>query len=218
MTDLARPRLSEARQRRLVRAMELVLVGLLFVGIERGSTGIIVNTGVALLVARLPSVLKRDYGITLGPALTLWLTAAAFLHAVGVVGIPGIGWSFYANVWWWDHMTHVLSASVVAAAGYATVRAFDLHSEAVSIPPRFVAVVILVFVLAFGVAWELLEFAIGIVADLLGTEGVLTQYGVEDTLLDLTFDLIGGVIVAAWGGIYLTDLAGTLGERLTSGS
>ncbi len=212
MADL---RLSAAGQRRLVRAMEFALVGLLFVGIERGSVGVIVNTGVALLVARLPSVLERDYGITLGPGLALWLTAAAFLHAVGVVGVPGAGWTFYRQVWWWDHVTHSLSASVVAAAGYATVLAFDRHAQAVSIPPRFMSVVILVFVLAFGVAWELLEFAIGVVANLLGTRGILVQYGIEDTLLDLTFNLIGGIIVAIWGSIYLTDLSTLIGERLT---
>lgn len=208
--------LGERKQRQLARAMELSLIGLLGVGVYRGSVGIIVNTGVALLVTQLPPLLERDYNLTMSPLLTLWLTAAAFLHALGVVGIPGTGLSFYTTLGWWDHLTHSLSASVVAATGYATVRAFDLHSDHVHIPPRFVTLIILIFVLAFGVLWELLEFAIGIAAEALGTSGVLTQYGIDDTLLDLTFNSIGGLLVALWGGIYLSDFVTSLRERLDS--
>jgi uncharacterized membrane protein YjdF len=194
--------------------MELILVGLLFIGIERGSTGIIVNTGVSLAVVQLPAILERDYDIPMDPRLTLWVTLAAFLHAVGVVGIPGSGLSFYTTIGWWDHLTHSLSASVVAAAGYATVRALDIHLEAVHISPKVVSVVLLICVLAFGVLWELLEFAIGVAADEFGTGTILTQYGIEDTLKDLTFNTFGGIIVALWGGVYLTDLADTISERL----
>lgn len=204
----------ERRQRQITRGMELLLVGLLFIGIERGSTGIIVNTGVSLAVVQLPAILKRDYDVAMQPQLALWITAAAFLHAVGVVGIPGTGLSFYTTIGWWDHLTHSLSASVVAAAGYATVRAVDIHSDDVSIPSSFVGVVLLIFVLAFGVLWELLEFGIAVAADEIGTATVLTQYGIEDTLKDVTFNLIGGVIVAVWGGVYLSDLSAEISKRL----
>lgn len=193
--------------------MELMLVGLLFVGIDRGSTGIIVNTAASLFVVQLPAILERDFDLAMDPQLVLWITAAGFLHAVGIVGVPGVTRSLYTNLWWWDHLTHSLSASVVAAAGYATVRAVDLHSEAVEIPGRYVGVILLIFVLAFGVLWELLEFAIGVTADLAGTKGILTQYGTEDTLKDFTFNSIGAVVVAVWGGVYLSDLSAEISER-----
>mgnify|MGYP000232194243 FL=1 len=69
--------------------------------------------------------------------------------------------------------------------------------------------------MAFGVLWELLEFAIGVAADEFGTGTILTQYGIEDTLKDLTFNTFGGIIVALWGSVYLTDLADTINERLS---
>lgn len=213
----SRIRLSERRQTQLTRFMELSLVGLFFIGIERGSIGIMINTGVALLVTRVPSILERDYQLSMDPRITLWITSAAFLHALGTVGVPGLGWKFYSAIPWWDHVTHALSASVVAAAGYATVRAIDEHSEDVYLPSKFVAVIILLFVLAFGVLWELLEFALGIAAEQLGTSSVLTQYGVYDTLWDLVYNSIGGVLVALWGGIYLSDLSEAIGERFFSG-
>jgi hypothetical protein len=207
--------ISARRQRQLTWLMEIGLVGMLFIGLDRGDTGIIVNTAVALAVTQLPPVLERNYRIQMDAGLTLWITSAVFLHALGTVGLPGSELSFYRSVWWWDHLTHALSSSVVAGVGYATARALDVHSERVYLPPRFMFVFVLLFVLAFGVLWEVIEFAIGLVAELAGTGTVLTQYGLEDTMLDLIFDSIGAVVVAIWGTAHLTGLVETLRLRLS---
>jgi hypothetical protein len=207
-----------ATQARLARLMELVLVGILLVGIWDRDTGIIVNTAVGLGVTQLVPLLERDYGIPMDPALTLWITAAVFLHAVGVVGFPGSPQNLYASVWWYDHVTHALSASVVAAAGYATARAVDLHTDDIRLPPRFMFVFILLVTLAFGVFWEVIEFVIGEVAALTGSGAILTQYGLDDSMLDLVFDTVGAVAVAVWGTAYLSDIVGALTRRLEGGA
>ncbi|WP_247000622.1 hypothetical protein [Halosolutus gelatinilyticus] len=207
---------SRRRQRQLTYCMELALVGLFFVGVDRGNVGIVVNTAVALAVTQLPPVLERDYEIPMDPRLTLWITTAVFLHAFGIVGLPGSATNFYGDVWWWDHMTHALSSSLVAAAGYATVRALDEHTTEIYLPRKFVAVFILLFVLAFGVLWEILEFAIALSAEAFGVGAVLTQYGLDDTMLDLVFDLIGGLVVALWGWVYLADVSDAIRDRFDS--
>jgi hypothetical protein len=74
-------------------------------------------------------------------------------------------------------------------------------------------VFILLFVLAFGVFWEVIEFAVGGLGTVLGAT-VLTQYGIEDTMLDLVFDLIGAVVVATWGGARLSGVIEALTTRL----
>ncbi|MBZ6496665.1 hypothetical protein [Natrinema longum] len=209
---------SKRRQRQLTYLMELGLIGMLFVGIDRGNGGIVINTGVALIVTQLPPILERDYEIPMDPRLTLWITTAVFLHAFGTVGLPGATATLYSQVWWWDHMTHALSASLVAAVGYATVRALHEHAAGIYFPGRFVAVFILLFVLAFGVLWEILEFVIALSAEALGVRAVLTQYGLEDTMLDFVFNSIGAIIVALWGGAYLTDVTGAIRKRLESRS
>jgi len=205
---------SRERQRQLTYLMELGLVGMLFIGIDRGNAGIVVNTAVALIVTQLPPILERDYEIPMDPRLTLWITTAVFLHAFGTVGLPGTTRTLYTQLWWWDHMTHALSASIVAGVGYATVRALHEHADGIHFPRRFVAVFILLFVLAFGVLWEILEFAIALSAEAFGIDAVLTQYGLSDTMLDLVFNSIGGLIVALWGGAYLADVSGAIRDRL----
>jgi hypothetical protein len=185
--------------------MELSMVGILFVGFYEQNVSIIINTGVGVLVMQLPAVLERDYNVPMDPALTLWITSAAFFHAVGVIGLPGTG-GFYGSIPWWDHFTHALSSSVVAAVGYATARSFDEHSAQVELPSRFMFVFILLFVMAFGVFWEVIEFAIGEVSGMVGASPILAQHGIEDTMLDLVFDTVGAVIVAIWGTAHLTDV------------
>jgi len=206
--------LSTRRQRQLSRAMQVMLVGLVGLGLERGNVGIVVNATIGLGVTQLPAVLERDYHIPMDPALTLWITVAVFFHALGTAGLPGSGTSFYRSIWWWDHLTHTLSSSIVAAVGYATARAVELHSDGVSLPDRFMFVFILLFVLAFGVFWEVIEFSVAGIASLSGTQSVLTQYGLGDTMLDLLFDTLGGVVVAVWGTAHLTDVIGAIAERL----
>ncbi|MFB6165548.1 MAG: hypothetical protein ABEJ31_10355 [Haloarculaceae archaeon] len=203
-----------AWQRRLTWLLELWLVGLFFVGLYGGNVGVVVNSGVALSVTQIPPLLERDFEVPMDPALTLWITAAVFLHVLGTVGLPGSRLSFYQSVWWWDHLTHALSSSVVAAAGYATARAFDEHSDGVDLPPRFTFVFLLLFVVAFGVLWEVIEFTVSGAATALGSGSIITQYGLEDTMLDLIFDTVGAVVVAVWGAAHLTDVVGAIGAYL----
>jgi len=208
--------ISETTQKRAAWLMQVGLVGMLFIGLDRPNLGIVVNAAVGLAVVQLPSLLERDYQIPMDPALTLWISSAVFLHALGTVGIPGSRYSFYETLWWWDHLTHALSASVVAAAGYATVRAVDRHNDRIYLPPRFTFVFVLLITIAFGVFWEVLEFAIAQASALVGSTSVLTQYGLGDTMLDLVFDVVGAVIVATWGTVYLTDVVGALATRLSA--
>ena len=188
------------------------MFGVFLVGLWTMNVKIIVNAGVALLIAQLVPVLERDYGVPLDAGLTLWITSAVFLHAFGTIGTGQE--SFYVSIPWWDHMTHALSSSVVAGVGYATVRALDEHSEQINLPPRFVFVFILLFVLAYGVFWEIIEFAIGQAAALAGTDSVLTQYGLEDSLWDLIYNTLGAVVVATWGTAHLNDITRYIEDRL----
>jgi hypothetical protein len=45
-------------------------------------------------------------------------------------------------------------------------------------------------------------------ATTLGSGNILTQFGLEDTMLDLVFNTIGAIVVATWGTAHLTDVIG----------
>ena len=185
------------------RIMQLVLAGVLLFGVYLGNTKIIMNSLISLLITFAPALLERRYDITLNPFLGLWITSAVFMHAVGAANFTET--NLYTSIWWWDHFTHTLSSSVVAAVGYTSFRVLDEHSGEIHVPKKMMFVFILVFVMAFGVIWELLEFGLAQLADILGGEPILTQYGLEDTMKDLVFDTVGGLLVALLGEAHLND-------------
>ena len=205
MTLLPRPSLRT--QRRLTRGMQLILLAIVVYGVVAGAPKAITNGSIALLVTFVPALLERNYDIPLDPWLGVWITAAVFFHTLGSA-------RFYAEIWWWDHLTHALSASLVAGVGYTTIRAVDLHSDAIRIPPRFAFAFILVFVLAFGVVWELFEFGLDIVADETGIAMPLAQHGLDDTILDAMYNSLGALVVATFGQAHLSGVAETVRESL----
>ncbi|WP_313695270.1 hypothetical protein [Halorarum halobium] len=215
MSVVRRIGLTPEREWTLVRLLQLCMLGIFLLGLVNRDPGIMVNAGAGLLVSLLPAALERNYGFTVDVGLVLWIAVAMFLHAFGTVPLPGLDFStLYGGTWWWDHLTHALSASLVVGVAYTGARALDEHSEAIALPPRFLALYLLVFVLAFGVVWELLEFYISVASGVIGGEAVLTQYGLEDTVLDIVYDSVGGLVVAVVGTAHLTGVVDQLAARL----
>jgi FlaA1/EpsC-like NDP-sugar epimerase len=176
-----------------------VIVVVLAAGILLGSISVGINAVLALAITALPTVLRRDFDIHLSPPLTLWLAGAVTLHAVGMIAL-------YDRVWWWDHLTHFVSAALVAGVGYAVTVTLDEHSEAIHFPSSFLAVYILLFTVAAGVVWELLEMVGRELARTYGFEEILIVYGLEDTMLDLIFNMVGAIVVALAGDESLSRL------------
>ncbi|WP_254538319.1 hypothetical protein [Halomarina litorea] len=199
--------LSEHHQRLASRAMQVGIALMLALGVVTLNLSVVVNGGLALAATALPAVLRRDYRLPLNAGLTLWITSALFLHTVGMFG-------FYDDLWWWDHMTHTLSATIIAATGYVAARAVDVHSEDIHLPRGFLFVYIVLFTLALGVLWEVMEFAVRVGADVLGLDPVLIQYGLSDSLLDLVFDTVGAVVVGLFGAGVFGGLTAALARRL----
>ncbi len=205
MTLLPRP--SVRNQRRLTRGMQLVLTGIVVYGVVAGAPKSIVNGSIGLAITFLPALLERNYDLPLDPWLALWITAAVFLHSLGSAAL-------YSQIPWWDHLTHAMSASLIAGAGYTTARAIDLHSEEIEIPRRFAFVYILVVVLAFGVIWELFEYGLDLIAASTGVTMPLAQHGLDDTVRDLMFNSVGALVVAVFGQAHLLDIAETVRRQL----
>ncbi|ELZ58992.1 hypothetical protein C466_00295 [Halorubrum distributum JCM 10118] len=200
--------ISPQRQRQAVRMMQAGLALVFGYGLWTVQVPLLINSGVALVITFVPAVIERDYGIPIEPALALWLTGAVFLHVLGTVGLYGL-------IPAWDSLTHTLSATVVAAAGYTFLRTIHLHASSIHFPPWAMFVFTLMVVLATGVVWEVLEFVLDRSALLFGADPVLAQHGIDDTIIDLIFNGIGSILVAMWGTVYLTTVSKRLASQLT---
>ncbi|QLG28134.1 hypothetical protein HUG10_11495 [Halorarum halophilum] len=174
------------------RGIRFALLGVFLVGLRRRSPGAVVNAVLALAATYLPGVLERRYDVAFRPWQRAYADAAMLTHAVGMLG-P------YEDVWWWDHLTHTHSATLLAGIVHAATRRRGRDPR-----PRVVAVIVFV-----GLLWELMEHAIHWVARRFGLEPILIPYGKTDTLLDLAFDLLGALLVLTFGDTLLRNFIGT---------
>jgi hypothetical protein len=189
--------------------MQVVLFALVSYGLIAGQPKAIINGGIGLLITFLPALLQRKYDLPLDPWLGLWITTAVFLHTLGSAGL-------YGHFYWWDNLTHAMSASLIAGVGYTAARAIDLHNDDIYVPRKFFFVYLFVVVLSFGVLWELFEFGLDIIAEETGLTMPLAQHGLDDTVRDTMFNSLGALVVAIFGQVHLTDVAETVRQRFST--
>ena len=183
------------RLRLLSRMMQAGIVAVAIAGVLTGNYTWVPAALISFFISEIPSILKRDLKIVLPVELNYWIVLALFAHVVG--GFSG----FYDRVPAWDHLTHAMSASLVAALGFVTVVVLDKYVASIYLPRPFLAVFIVMFTMAIGVMWELTEF---VNDQLMGSR---LQYSLSDSMIDLLFDAFGGFVVAAAGTRYFTQMS-----------
>lgn len=185
-------------KRSVAAALQLILAFILVFGLVTMRLETAITAGLALGITLLPAFLTRQYDYTLNPGLLLWLTLAVTIHTAGSMGL-------YERIQIFDNIAHTVSGMVIAGLGYASFRALELHSDDIDIPSQFRPLFILIFVLAMGVFWEVIEFGFG---------DLIEVYGVNDIVTDMIFNTLGATIVAIWGTEYVGGLIYFLQKRL----
>ena len=164
------------------RAIRYGIVAVFGEGVRQRNPGAVVNAVFSLAATYLPSAIERAWDVEFRPWQRVYAGVAMLAHAVGMLG-P------YDDTWWWDHLTHTLSATLFGGVVHADERRRDRDPE-----PRVLAAIVLA-----GLVWELLEYAIHAVSRRLGIEPILVHYSATDTVLDLVFNAVGALLVLAFG-------------------
>jgi hypothetical protein len=151
------------------------------------------NAGASFLLVLVPIAVDRYayrlYGVQVGlsPELSLWVALAGLFHSYGMLG-P------YDDIAWWDHLTHTLSAALVAALLYAGLLV-AVDSTSVSFGTSLMWATVVLLTLLAGTFWELIELVARDFGKRFDIPPVLDHYGRQDTVLDLFFDVVGTLLV-----------------------
>jgi hypothetical protein len=170
------------------------IVVALLEALRRRDIATAVNALVSFIAVLLPVLVESIFrsvfaqSVGLGPELPLWIAAAGCLHSFGMLG-P------YDSVWWWDNLTHMVSAALVAALIYAGLIVIARHSSILSPSSSSIAALTILFTFAVGVFWELIELVAREAGRRYDIEPVFVHCGWRDTALDLVFDLVGALLV-----------------------
>lgn len=178
-------------------AIALVQAGIvvvLLVGVRRQNVPAVVNAIASFCAALLPQLVETSLRYFLGisvhfeSVIALWIAVAGLLHAIGMLG-P------YDTVWWWDYLTHGLSAGLVAAVIFAGLIVTSRQAAGLAAAPSVVALATVAFTFAVGVFWELIELTAREIGERFDVEPVLVHYSWRDTVSDLLVDAGAAVVV-----------------------
>ena len=171
-----------AAERLVVQSVRSAIVAVFVEGLRRRNPGVIANAAPAFVATYLPGVIERRHGVEFLPWQRVYAVASMLTHSIGMLG-------YYEDVGWWDHLTHVHSATLLSGLVHVVSRRRGRN-------PR---TDVLGAVVVGGVLWELIEYAIHAAARRLGVEPVLINYGKRDTVLDIVFNLVGALVVIVTG-------------------
>ena len=159
----------------LAYGVQITLAALVLVSPGTSSPGGWWNYGLGILL--LPLALRWVCRRPPSPFQRVWVSVPLAVHALGAIyGLYGI--------WWYDHLAHFLSASLVVGVGYAA--GIALLRVLPGEHPRWVLhVATLLLIVVCGVAWEAYEMVVP----------HLTVYGAEDVVMDVVFDVIGWAVL-----------------------
>lgn len=171
--------------------LKFMMIGLIPYEIQREAYLFTASTVAAVAISLVPSIVERNYRVTLPFELDLLITLSLFLHT-----FLGEGMNFYQRINHWDKLLHLYGGSVVAILGFLIV--YTLHyTRKVRLSLPLIGLFTIIFALAVGALWEIGEFTV---------DNVFmrhTQDDLADTMWDLIGDLTGGCIAAALGMLYV---------------
>ncbi len=170
--------------------LQTLLMTLLPISIWQGAYLQAIAVFVAIVLAFLPAIAKRNYRITLPWGFQVLLIVAVFLHVAGLV----FGW--YSDYSWWDVMTHLIGSATVAILAFLGVYSLYVAGK-IHVTIKMIGVFIFVTTMAVGAYWEIAEFAFD---ELAGTRAQRDNY---DTMKDLINDGIAGLLVTIIGIEYI---------------
>jgi VanZ family protein len=171
--------------------MKLLLLGLVPYEFYKGEYLFTFATVMAFFISLIPSIVERNYRITLPFELDLLFTISVFLHT-----FMGEGMDFYQRVRLWDKFLHFYGGLVMGLLAFLIVYTFH-YTRKLRLTIPLVGLLTATFAMAVGGMWEVGEFTVDSVF------GTNAQNGLADTMWDMINDLTGGVAAAALGMVYV---------------
>ena len=142
---------------------------------------------IGIILSFIPSILHKNFNITLPWILDTLIAFALFLHIGGVV------LNVYHTIPYYDSLTHFVSAILVAFLAFVSIYILDKYWKGLHMNKYAMAFIVIIFTMAMGVIWEFFEWATDILFQ------THEQWGLEDTMKDLFIDTIAGIFIAIVG-------------------
>ena len=172
----------------VAHVLRVGMVLLLLVAISKDDLRWMLECIAGIIISTAPILLKRFFKIGLPGIIDFMIAFALCLH----VGMGGL-FDVYYPIPDFDIVTHFVSSVLIAFLALNAIYLLDKHWDGLFIHVYAMAFAVVVITMASGVVWEFAEWVAGM---LLGMD---FQLCLEDTMMDLLVDTIGGTAMAMVG-------------------
>jgi len=167
--------------------LKVIMVLLLVVAVWNKNWSGVFGCIFGILLSGIPSILKRNYNVTLPWILDMLIAFALFLHIGGLVLYA------YQIIPGYDMITHFFSSIIVAFLAFVVIYLLDEYWDGLHMDKYAMAFVVIIFTMAMGVIWEFFEWSIDFLFP------TYEQWGLYDTMKDLFIDTVAGIFMAFIG-------------------
>jgi hypothetical protein len=165
--------------------LKLMLIAMAFITFFKAEYTWFVGTVLAIFLSFTPAILKKDFNVDLPIIFDFAITISIFLHVIG-------GYlHFYYLIVFYDHITHFLSSATISLLGVTLLYILTYHFKIIKLPAIGFGILTVFFTISMGVFWEFMEWGTDMMM------GTSLQLGLQDTMMDLMFDTLAGMIVGA---------------------
>ena len=173
---------------------ELILLEGMY-GISIRDPSLIVTAFIGLFLTIIPYLIERRIQVTLPWEVNVLIAFAVFLH------VAGYSQQLYILLYpYYDKFAHFVSSITVAVLAFVSILLIDRFS-CTKLARWQIFFYIVIFTMAIGAFWEIYEYLMD--TFLLPYLMKPLQHGLDDTMMDLMFDLLGGIIVGFFGTWYI---------------
>lgn len=156
-----------------------------------------------LILSLLPGVVAKRFDVQL--PLSFFAVITVFIFSTIFLGEV---FDFYERYWWWDVLLHGGSAMAFGLIGLLFAL-FLFEGDRYAAPPWALALIAFAFAVSIGVIWEVFEFAMD---QIFGFN--MQKSGLIDTMWDLIVDIVGALLGAVAGFLYLKGREIGLSSRM----
>ncbi|WP_319643599.1 DUF2238 domain-containing protein [Methanovulcanius yangii] len=175
--------------------LQVMIIFIIIDSMMVGNYSYVFGGFIVLLLTMVPMIMEREVHITVPWWLTFLIVLSLYIH------IGGQYFDWYTTLYpYYDKIAHFISGTTVALIGFTLVLLLDQYTENNFNRPVIIFLIVMLTV-AVGGLWEIFEYTVDTFL------GIEMQHGLDDTMLDMIFVLLGAVIVAALGNIYLRKIS-----------
>ncbi|MFH0797918.1 MAG: hypothetical protein V1906_00750 [Candidatus Woesearchaeota archaeon] len=166
-----------------------------------GAIIIALSLGFALI----PEIIRMSYNVKLHWIYDVLFTVIITGHMIGFMGM-------YEQSLIYDDFLHIIGSFILGIIGFMIIYSYD-YSEKIKITIPFLMFFTILWTLGIGAIWEIVEFLWDNIA-LLSSEYGFAQDSLLDTMTDLSWDFICGVLATMFMASIFKKMHKDTKERL----